>query len=419
MARPDGAPLEVAIAGGGVAALEALLALRDMAGDRVAPTLISPQKEFVYRPLSVGEPFALGDARRVPLADVARDCGAEVREDTLASVDADAHVARLGSGEQLPYGALLVAVGARRVPAFEHAITFRGQEDSEAVHGLIQDLEGGYARQIAFLVPSGVAWSLPIYELALMTAQRAYEMSLDDVELTIVTPEESPLAVFGQPASDDLARMLDEAGIRVETSTIATVPAGGTVTMHPGDRTLECDRIVALAQIAPIEIEGLPSDSQGFVSIDAHGQVPGVPDLYAAGDGTSFPVKQGGIACQEADAAAAAIARQAGAPVESKPFRPVLRGRLMTGSRPLYMRSDVSGTAGDVSESSGHTLWWPPSKIAGDYLAPYLAGQEEKEGATHIQPGARRVALLTESLREGHGIDLLGFDRAESPPDRG
>ena len=311
------------------------------------------------------------------------------------------------------------AISPTREQRSASAIAFRGQEDSEAVHGLIQDVEGGYVRRIAFVVPAVIAWSLPIYELALMTAQRAYEMSLDDVELTIVTPEESPLAIFGHPASDDLARMLDEAGVTVETSIQAEVPAGGTVTMHPGGRTLECDRIVALAKIVPIEIGGLPRDHRGFVPIESHGQVPGAPGVYAAGDGTSFPVKQGGIACQQADAAAAAIAREAGAPVEPKPFHPVLRGRLMTGSRPLYMRSDVSGTAGDVSESSGHTLWWPPSKIAGDYLAPYLASQEERDAASEIQPGARRVALLTDPLREGHGIDLLGFDRADSPPGRG
>jgi sulfide:quinone oxidoreductase len=415
VATADGSPLRVAIAGGGVAALEALLALRDHAGERVAPTLICPQESFVYRPLSVGEPFALGDARRVPLADVARDFDAELRLDSLEAVDPAAHTARLGGGDELPYDVLLVAVGARRVPALEHAITFRGQEDSEAVHGLIQDVEGGYVKRIVFVVPFGVAWPLPIYELALMTAQRAYEMSLDDVELTIATPEESPLGVFGASASADVVAMLQEAGIRVETSVRVEVPTGGTVVLHPGDRRIECDRIVALARTQPIEIEGLPHDNDGFVPIDAHGQVPGAPEVYAAGDGTSFPVKQGGLACQQADAAAEAIASRAGAPVDPRPFRPVLRGRLMTGARPLFLRSDISGTSGDVSVSSGHTLWWPPSKIAGDYLAPYLARGEETD--THAE--TKRVALITESLEAGHGIELLGFDRPGKPPEAG
>jgi sulfide:quinone oxidoreductase len=411
----EDAPLNVVIAGGGVAALEAMLALRDHSNGHVALTLVSPRDSFVYRPLSVGSPFALGDARTVPLADIARDCGAELRIDALTGVDTEAHTARLESGDELHYDALLVAVGARRVPAFDRVLTFRGQEDADAMHGLIQDVESRYARRIVFLVPAGVAWPLPIYELALMTAQRAYEMSLDDVELTIVTPEESPLAVFGPTASADVAQMLEAAGIGVETSSRADVTGTDTVTLHPGGKTIEADRIVALPHVAPIEIEGLPADSDGFLPTDEHGHVLGVPDVYAAGDGTSFPVKQGGLACQEADAAAEGLAERAGTLSDPKPFRPVLRGRLMTGARPLYMRTDVSGTSGDVSASSGHTLWWPPSKIAGDYLAPYLATEEELDSAARIEPGAHRVALITEPLEGGHGIELLGFDRLKEP----
>jgi sulfide:quinone oxidoreductase len=407
----NGTPLNVVIAGGGVAALEAMLALRDHAGERVSLTLVSPEERFVYRPLSVGEPFALGDARSVPLADIARDCGAELRIDALAAVEPEKHTARLASGEELPYDVLLVSIGARRVPEFEHATTFRGQEDSESVHGLIQDVEGGFAKRIVFVVPPGVAWPLPIYELALMTAERAYAMSLDDVELTVVTPEESPLAVFGPSASAEVARTLEEAGIRVETSTHAEVRGGGKVVLHPGDRRLEGVRVVALPHVAPIEIEGLPADGDGFTPIDTHGLVAGAPDVYAAGDGTSFPVKQGGLACQQADAAAEAIAAKAGALIDPRPFRPILRGRLMTGSRPLFLRGDISGTSGDVSAASGHTLWWPPSKIAGDYLAPYLATEEEKDSAARIKPGAERLALIAEPLEGGHGIELLGFDR--------
>ena len=56
--------------------------------------------------------------------------------------------------------------------------------------------------------------------------------------------------------------------------------------------------------------------------------VRGVDDVYAAGDMTTFPLKQGGIAAQMADAAASAIAVRAGVPVAQHPFRPVIRGLL-------------------------------------------------------------------------------------------
>jgi sulfide:quinone oxidoreductase len=401
----------VVVAGGGVAAIEAMLALRDIAGDRVSMTLVAPQEDFHYRPLSVGEPFALGRALGLPLATVARDVGADLLLGALAAVDADAHTARLESGETLSYDALLVAVGARRLPALQHAKTFRGQEDSESVHGLIQDIEGGYSRRIVFVVPAGVAWALPIYELALMAAQRVYEMSTPDVELTIVTPEERPLGIFGSDVSDDLEKMLDEAGIAIETSSRAEIPATGTVVLHPHGKVIEADRILALPVTTPIPIDGLARDRDGFIPVDSHGHVQGADDVYAAGDGTWFPVKQGGLACQQADAAAESIAAQAGADVDPAPFRPVLRGKLMTGARPLYMRSDISGRAGDDSASSGHTLWWPPGKVAGAYLAPYLAAREE-QGPRGIVPPSHRSHMTPDSEREGHGIELLGLDIA-------
>jgi sulfide:quinone oxidoreductase len=412
----DGAVRRVVIAGGGVAGLEAALALRDLAGPRVQLTLVAPERRFVYRPLSVGEPFALGAAQSVALDVVAHDLDAHLVHDALAEVDAERRVARLREGE-IGYDTLLVATGARRVPAYAHATSFRGQEDSEAMHGVIQDLEGGFVTRVAFVVPPGVAWPLPIYELALMTAQRAKEMSLHDVELTVVTPEEAPLIIFGSTASAAVRERLVRAGVRIETGVSAQIPDARTVIMRPGGGIIRCERVVALSEIEPIRIPGLPADASGFVAVDAHGRAQGVADVYAAGDGTSFPVKQGGIACQLADAAAEAIASDAGVPLKPRPMRPVLRGELLTGERPLYLRTDISGTAGDVSDASGHTLWWPPSKIAGDYLAPYLEARERAAIGERVRPaGIRRVAPPEHPALAGHGIDLLGIEFEQPQP---
>jgi sulfide:quinone oxidoreductase len=366
--------MHVVIAGGGVAALEAVMALRDMAADRVKITLVAPDDDFLYRPMSVGEPFALGDARRVPLKRVARDFDVDLVTDGLASVSPGSKLIRLTNGGELRYDKLIVATGARRQEAFEHVTTFRGQEDSEAVHGLIQDMEGEYVRRVAFVVPTGTAWSLPIYELALMAAQRAHELSLD-VELTIVTPEEKPLSVFGPAVGDEVGALLDQAGIKTICSAIAEVRGKGVVLARPGLR-VHCDRIVALPRLEGASLRSLPHDADGFIPIDNHGRVAGIENVYAAGDGTNFPVKQGGIACQQADAVAEVIAKSAGAPIEPRSFRPVLRGQLLTGGDSHFMRTDLSGRGGDASESGPHALWWPPSKVAGRYLAPYLHATE-------------------------------------------
>src|SRR4051794_21045098 len=225
-------PVHVVVAGGGVAGLEAVMALRDLAAKRVRITLLEPGTNFVYRPLSVGEPFALGAPRATALAQFARDFDCELIQDTVREVFPDRRTVALQSGADLEYDKLVVALGARREPAFGHAVTFRGQEDVEALHGLVQDVEQGYVNSLAFVVPSGVSWSLPLYELALMTARRAYEMNVA-VEITFITPEERVLPLFGSRASADVHAMLDEAGVRVRCGFIPEIPRKGTVMLHP------------------------------------------------------------------------------------------------------------------------------------------------------------------------------------------
>ncbi|MFL5895530.1 MAG: NAD(P)/FAD-dependent oxidoreductase [Thermoleophilaceae bacterium] len=411
--RPDQLqPDHVVVAGGGVAGLEAVMALRELAGDRVRITLVAPDDDFVYRPLTVGDPFALGSARRVPLERFAAEFGAELRQDRLDSVFPEAHTVFLAGGDDLTYDRLIVAVGASAVPAYQHhGTTFRGQEDVEAIHGLVQDVEEGYVHRIVFVVPPGVAWSLPLYELALMTARRAFEMEAE-VELTFVTPEERPLPVFGPRATADVAARLAKAGIRTVCSTIADIPRKGAVLLRPSGELLECDRLITLPVARPIRIKGLPTDSEGFLPIDSHCRVGGVADVYAAGDGANFPLKQGGLACQQADVAAENIARSAGVPVGPASFRPVLRGQLLTGEKPQFMRHDLSGRGTGRDESSEHLLWWPPTKIAGKYLAPYMAVDEEQDRAATMGNGVRRRALVTPALDGSRDIELRGYEFA-------
>lgn len=403
MARPH-----IVVAGGGVAALEAVIALRSLAGDEPFITLVAPGEEFVYQPLTVGEPFALGPTPRIPLKKIAADFDLSWRQDGLAKVT-DTHGVVLGSGSVVAYDRLLVATGAPRVPVYEHATTFRGDTDVQSVHGLIQDVEMGMARRIGFVVPPGVAWSLPLYELALMTARRAWEMQVE-VELTLVTPEETPLAVFGASASAELEQRLAEAGIRLITSAAAEIPANGTIVVHPGAERIECERIIALPISRGPAIPGLPSDSDGFIPTDAYGRVSGMKDVYAAGDGVNFPLKQGGLACQQADAAAEHIAASLGVDLEPQPFRPVLRGQLLTGTKPQFMRRDVSARREGREMTDTRPLWWPATKVAGKYLSGYLADDDaSKTGHEQLAPGVKRHAFIARASDDTLEIPLRGY----------
>jgi sulfide:quinone oxidoreductase len=373
----------VVIAGGGVAALEAALALRDLAADRVRLTLLAPQSEFVYRPLSVREPFAYAPARRYPLAGIAADVGATLVKDKFGWLDADARVAHTESGEALSYDALVLALGARASVRFPHAITIDDRHMDELLNGLIVDVEGGYIGRIAFASPSRMGWPFPLYELALMTAQRAYDAGVE-VSLTVATPEEAPLAIFGVGASHAVAALLDEAGVEFVGSAYVEVPHSRELVINPGDRRIEVDRVVALPDLMGPAVRGIPSGEHGFIPVTSQMQVRGVERVYAAGDAIDFPVKHGGIASQQADVVAESIAALAGAPVEPQPYRPVIRGILLTGGKPRYLTAKITGGAGFSSEIGDSPTWSPPTKVASRYLAPYLerrnAGQVSDSG---------------------------------------
>jgi sulfide:quinone oxidoreductase len=368
-------PADVVILGGGVAGLEAMMALREHAGARVRIALVAAQQEFVERPMTVAEPFDRGSARRIPLERIAADFGATFTHAEAIGVNADATRVVFAGGESMGGDTVIVAVGARPVAAFPDAVTFGLPGSGEAMRALLAELETGAVRRVAFVAPSLAGWALPLYELALMTARAVAARGSADVRLSLVTPEGRPLAIFGGEASETAARLLASAGIEFIGDTHADVRPGAVFLRRDG-RSLAVDRVVALPLLCGPRLQGVPSTPSGFVRIDGHGRVPGRSGLYAAGDAADFPVKQGGIAAAQADAVAQHVAARHGALDEPAPFRPVLRGMLLTGDAPQFVRS-VSRDSDTVA--AWHPLWWPPTKIAGPHLSAYLFGRDLPE----------------------------------------
>lgn len=372
MSESGSKQFRVVIAGGGVAAIEGLLALRHLAGDAVASELVAPDPSFRYRPLSVTEPFDLAAPRHLDLSEIVLENGATFMCDAVVEVRPGERRAVMQSGRELDYDALLIAIGARGVDAIPGALSFRDSTDQDRFRGVLEELRAGAARRLAFVVPPGGSWPLGLYELALLTAADLARHAVQGAELTLVTPEVTPMEIFGKKASAAVASMLDQAGIDVRTSTRAERFEDGALTVVEGEQIV-CDRVVALPEPQVPPLAGVPQQRGGFIPVDRYGGVLGVERVYAAGDSTWFPVKQGGLATQQADCAASAIAALAGAKVDPQPFRPVLRGALLTDFGPRYMRKRLDQT-GDEAASQA-LLWWPPAKVAGKYLAPYLAAQ--------------------------------------------
>jgi sulfide:quinone oxidoreductase len=374
-------PFRVSIVGGGVAALETALALRELAGERISTTIVCPEPEFTYRPMRVREPFAYAEARRYPLDEIARDIGAELKQDALQRLDPQGRVLTT-TWDRLEYDAAVIALGAVRRPRFSHAITLDDSRLDEQLHGLLQDVEGGYVRKVAFVVPSRMPWPLPIYELALMTARRAYDMGTE-LSITIATPEDAPLAVFGHAISEAVSELLTQTGIVTILSTHCDVDRPGEVSLSPGSRRLTVDRIVALPELYGPSTAGVPAQApHGFIPVDSHCQVRGLDRVYAAGDAIDFPVKFGGLAAQQADAVAQAIAASAGAPIEAEPFHPFIQATLLGGDKPLYLSAHITGGHGSSGAVSDSPPWSPPSKIVARYLSPYLEARDHVAGRT-------------------------------------
>jgi sulfide:quinone oxidoreductase len=357
----------IVIAGGGIAGLEALIALRAHLGSEAEIVLLEANPALVERQRAVAEPFGRRASAGFALANIAADHGAALRADRLSAVEADRRRLRTVRGDILDYDALLVAVGARADVAIPGSLTFSGPRDVPAIAKLLEDLDAGRVQRVAFAVPTAVTWALPLYELALMTADHVRARGREDVGLVVVTPEHQPFEAFGDRIATHAWSLLAERGIAVRTDTVPLrAGPGGLVVAHGAPAQVQ--RIVSLPSLSGPWIAGLPHDEQGFIPTDEHGAVLETEGVWAAGDGTAFPIKQGGLAAQQADAAAAAIAAAFGADVDPEPFRAVLRGLLLDPQGARYLDDRESGVP-------RRPLWWPPTKVVARHLGRYLEAE--------------------------------------------
>jgi sulfide:quinone oxidoreductase len=403
----------IIIAGGGIAGLEALMAVRDLAGARVAITLVAPDPDFVYKPLIVEEPFTAQPAEQHALAPIAQEFDARFIQRGLAEVKPGEHSARLSDDTILDYDKLVLCIGARPRPAFQDAVPLRTDGAVLPIDSLLRETESSESGVIAFVIPPGRTWPLPVYELALMAQRRARELGVREVKFLIVTPEENPLIVFGRAASDAVSSLLGARGIEIRTGVRVKEAARGELLLAPDDERIAVGQMISLPLLEGPNLQGIPADPEGFIPIDNHARVRGIEDVYAAGDGTNFPIKHGGIGTEEADAAAEHIAAGVGAEIDPQPFRPVIRGKLLTGDDSLHMQHVAAGGGGEGTASPDH-LWWPPHKVSGRYLSAWL-GHEGVLAEADSEPPPRSIDVEVALPKEWHE-DPMALDPLNPMP---
>ena len=243
----------------------------------------------------MAEPFGLGEARSYDLVRIAADHGAALHLAGVQAVEPDRRQILTWDGRTLDFDVLLLAIGARSDTSIPGSVTIAGPGYTSRFRTVLRELEERRIRRVAFAVPPGASWPLPLYELALMTATRVAERGLRKVELSLVTPEEAPLEIFGARASRAVADLLMERGVGLHTARHPAEFRDGELRFIPSGG-VAAERVISLPRLLGPEIPGIPHDAQGFIPVDLHGLVQGELDIYAAGDATTCPIKQGGVA---------------------------------------------------------------------------------------------------------------------------
>jgi sulfide:quinone oxidoreductase len=375
-------PFRVAIVGGGVAGVTAMLTLADLDDGRLAVELVAPGPDFVLSAQLVGAPWG-GAPIRASIAWIAGDHGAVHRQAAVAHVDAAGLVLTDVDGDARTYDAILVAPGGRPCAPYE-GITTVGVDRLPAV--LTQADRGS----VAIVVPPGVGWKLPAYQLGLLAAASG------TAPVRVLTPEERPLQLFGPAAVGPVSDFLAWHHVDVERRTVVDLAT------DPAALLALADHVVALPLVRGPGIGGLPSDADGFLHVDAIGRVRGLNGVFAAGDAVAGPIKQGGLAAHQAERAAHEIARLAGLPVRPQSESATVRGKLVCGEDRLYLRRDLDDVnrdyAGDGSYWRANAdpgtardtpLWQPDAAVLAWRLSRWLQAHRRGLGGDPLGPVAR------------------------------
>ncbi len=353
-----------------MAALEAMLAFDVIAYSKADVHLFSPSSTFVLKPLAVSSGFGRGELLRYDLSKLTETAGATFHHLGVSGIDAEQRLAKLSDDSEFSYDYLIASPGAEPVWSVPGATSYPGPAGTEALKEALAPLRDRDAAKIVVAVPEGGAWPLPAYELALLIADELGSSA----SMTIVTPESSPLDLFGKSSTEKVAELLRSRKIETVLETAPKEYRDGALSTTDG-RQIEADLVLAMPLLTGRRIPGLPYDEQGFIPVDDFGQILELDREFAAGDVTSFPVKFGGLATEQADVVAAAIAAAAWKTTAPKPFKPVYHGTLVTPEGPVGLGPGVG--------SSDAYAWDPAEKVHGRYLTPFLKAADPATLGTH------------------------------------
>lgn len=322
------------IVGGGFAGIEAALYLKSRLDGQADVTIISASDRFTYRPFLTYIPFGLSPERvSIDLDGIARAHDVRLVMGHVDRVDPEASLVHFGS-RALPFDSLILATGARivtgAIPKIPQGYTVWDEKEMLRLRGrltaCLNAAMRGEQRRIVFLIPPDAAWTGPTYELALMLATWAsWQGVAERFEISLYTAEKRHLEALGMDLHEHVGASMARHDITVETGRTFRRVDHGQITLGDG-RIVPFDVLISAAgYMGGGPTDGLPVDERGFLRTRPETrQLVSHDHIYAAGDGSDFPVKQGFLGLLQADAAAEHIASRV---LEVEPefgFRPDL-----------------------------------------------------------------------------------------------
>ena len=325
------------VVGGGFAALEIALALRNQR-PAIPVTLISRETQLTYRPWLIRVPAGGAPPPVIPFARLLTEAGVEVIASSAAGADIEARRVVLDSGTEIEYGQLVVATGAvadrDRVPgARDHALFPCDIADAAEFAARIA------TSSIHVVVVFG--WERPgpgLEYAAWIAAHRP------GVQVTAIDGDGTLARRFGDRATARIRNLFEGRGAQLIAD--GAIERIGEGTVELGGRLIVADVIVVAAPLRGNTAWLPPAlvDERAMLRVDntmaATAGVFGIGDVVSVPEGYRLPP-----ALRSIQATASGVARNVAAALRGDVPKAILRK-----GGPDMMLPDLAGTAVLVRE---------------------------------------------------------------------
>ncbi|TWI01642.1 NADH dehydrogenase [Luteimonas cucumeris] len=367
----------IVVIGGGFAGL---WATRALARDDVRITVVDRSNHHLFQPLLYQVATAGLSAPDIaaPLRHILRrQRNATVRMGTVAGIDTETREVHLDDGDAIGYDFLLLASGAthayfghdewaRYAPGLktlDDALLIRRRILSAFERAEASDDDAERRALLTFAIvgggPTGVELAGTLAEIARHTLKREFRR-IDPRQARVLLLEAGPrvLSAFPQTLSTKALRQLQKLGVEVRTGSAVTRIDAVGVTL--GDESIATHTVLWAAGVAASPLARslhVPLDRAGRVLVQPDLSVPGLPQVFVAGDLASL--QQDGKPVPGVAPAAKQMGRHAAASIRARitghataPFRYRDYGNLATiGRMAAVVHFGRLGLSGAIA-------WW-------------------------------------------------------------